>query len=47
MLFAMIIQTALNVGITIKCTECGKPRFIYAKKPFLTRIQSLTSSNTL
>ena len=25
-------QTTLNVGITVKCSECRKPRVIYAKK---------------
>lgn len=37
--FMLINQNSLNVGIAIKCSGCGKPYFLYAKKPFLTGIQ--------
>ena len=30
--FSPSAQTALNVGSTIKCTECKKPRLMYSKK---------------
>ena len=30
--FTPTAQTALNVGITVKCSECWKPRVTYAKK---------------
>ena len=32
MSFTPTAQTALNVGKTIKCTQCLKPRVVYAKK---------------
>ena len=34
MSFTPTAQTALNVGKTIKCTQCLKPRVVYAKKNF-------------
>ena len=37
--FMLINQNSLNVGIAIKCSGCGKPYFLYSKKPFLTGIQ--------
>ena len=30
--FSPSAQTALNVGSTIKCNECKKPRLMYSKK---------------
>ena len=30
--FTVSAQTAMNVGMTIKCNECSKPRLLYAKQ---------------